>query len=135
MVAADNTCISTRSSPDNCGAVGNVCPASYNGVGQASCRNGTCRLSASLLLARRRYRSTWKLTLTFSLPLARRLPARHLSPSHARRQRPLLLRRISVRRSSLAVSGHPVDVRSFPSLSPRRPWTRRLASSSRARAR
>ncbi|BGP37331.1 hypothetical protein JCM10450v2_001238 [Rhodotorula kratochvilovae] len=39
------TCVSTRTSATNCGAIGNVCPGSYNGVGNPSCRNGFCRLS------------------------------------------------------------------------------------------
>ncbi|GAA5841473.1 hypothetical protein JCM9279_000665 [Rhodotorula babjevae] len=54
MATAQNTCISTRSSPDNCGAVGNVCPASYNGVGAASCRNGACRLNCPIGTSLRR---------------------------------------------------------------------------------
>ncbi|GAA6047742.1 hypothetical protein JCM3770_001755 [Rhodotorula araucariae] len=42
---AAGTCVNTRTSPENCGAVGNVCPGSYNGVGSSSCRNGVCRLT------------------------------------------------------------------------------------------
>lgn len=42
---AAGTCVNTRLDPDNCGAVGNACPASYNGVGERACRSGICRLT------------------------------------------------------------------------------------------
>ncbi|TNY23389.1 hypothetical protein DMC30DRAFT_444455 [Rhodotorula diobovata] len=45
VATAQNTCVSVISSADNCGAIGNVCPGSYNGVGEPSCRNRVCRLN------------------------------------------------------------------------------------------
>ncbi|GAA5970860.1 hypothetical protein JCM8115_007021 [Rhodotorula mucilaginosa] len=38
-------CVNLLADPNNCGAVGTVCPASYNGLGTPACRNGLCRLN------------------------------------------------------------------------------------------
>ncbi|GAA5865840.1 hypothetical protein JCM3774_003115 [Rhodotorula dairenensis] len=38
-------CISLTADANNCGTVGNVCPASYNGLGTPVCNNGLCRLA------------------------------------------------------------------------------------------
>lgn len=38
-------CLNLQSDPDNCGAQGNVCPTSYNGVGSRTCSFGQCRLA------------------------------------------------------------------------------------------
>ncbi|GAA5936406.1 hypothetical protein JCM3775_000812 [Rhodotorula graminis] len=44
-VASDaNTCVNTFTSPTNCGALGVVCPPSYNGIGIPQCRNRACIL-------------------------------------------------------------------------------------------
>lgn len=43
--AAGSTCVNIFTSVDNCGSVGNVCAASYNGVGTAKCSLATCGLS------------------------------------------------------------------------------------------
>lgn len=37
-------CLNLQSDPANCGAEGNVCPGSYNGVGTSACVFGTCAL-------------------------------------------------------------------------------------------
>ncbi|GAA6035086.1 hypothetical protein JCM8097_002177 [Rhodosporidiobolus ruineniae] len=42
---AAGTCVNTLTDAANCGAVGNVCPGSYNGVGTAACRSGLCKIS------------------------------------------------------------------------------------------
>ncbi|GAA6012533.1 hypothetical protein JCM10207_009033 [Rhodosporidiobolus poonsookiae] len=42
---AAGTCVNTLSDAANCGAIGNVCPASYNGIGSASCKSGQCRVA------------------------------------------------------------------------------------------
>lgn len=36
-----------KNDPNNCGEEGNVCPPSYNGIGQPICVNGQCALRAS----------------------------------------------------------------------------------------
>ncbi|GAA5831101.1 hypothetical protein JCM11251_005143 [Rhodosporidiobolus azoricus] len=41
---AAGTCVNTRTDADNCGAIGNVCPGSYNGIGTASCKSGLCKI-------------------------------------------------------------------------------------------
>ncbi|GAA5877672.1 hypothetical protein JCM1840_004980 [Sporobolomyces johnsonii] len=42
---SSGTCVSTTNDPDNCGAVGNVCPISYNGIGTPSCVASSCRIT------------------------------------------------------------------------------------------
>ncbi|GAA5951434.1 hypothetical protein JCM21900_004408 [Sporobolomyces salmonicolor] len=42
---ASGTCVSTTNDPDNCGSVGTVCAASYNGIGTPSCVASTCRIT------------------------------------------------------------------------------------------
>ncbi|CEQ39324.1 SPOSA6832_00824 [Sporobolomyces salmonicolor] len=42
---SSGTCVSTTNDPDNCGSVGNVCAASYNGIGTRSCVASTCRIT------------------------------------------------------------------------------------------
>jgi len=39
------SCFAINSDADNCGAPGNVCPASYNGIGSSVCRSGNCRIA------------------------------------------------------------------------------------------
>lgn len=46
--ASKTACIAKSVDVNNCGAEGNVCPSSYNGVGVATCRASKCRLSESL---------------------------------------------------------------------------------------
>ncbi|GAA5857354.1 hypothetical protein JCM8547_002236 [Rhodosporidiobolus lusitaniae] len=43
--AVGGACVNTRTDAANCGAIGNVCPQSYNGVGTPSCKSGTCKLT------------------------------------------------------------------------------------------
>ncbi|BGP53050.1 hypothetical protein JCM8202_004134 [Rhodotorula sphaerocarpa] len=38
-------CLDLSSDVQNCGAVGNSCPASYNGIGSAACGFGTCSIT------------------------------------------------------------------------------------------
>ncbi|KWU45707.1 hypothetical protein RHOSPDRAFT_32632 [Rhodotorula sp. JG-1b] len=38
-------CVNVNADPNNCGTVGTVCPASYNGLGTPACRNGLCRIN------------------------------------------------------------------------------------------
>lgn len=38
-------CFATDSDVSNCGAPGNVCPASYNGIGTAVCKSGQCKVA------------------------------------------------------------------------------------------
>ncbi|GAA5890895.1 hypothetical protein JCM6882_008849 [Rhodosporidiobolus microsporus] len=37
-------CFATSTDPNNCGLPGNVCPGSYNGIGDAACKSGNCRI-------------------------------------------------------------------------------------------
>ncbi|GAA5872444.1 hypothetical protein JCM16303_004519 [Sporobolomyces ruberrimus] len=41
----NRACFAVESDADNCGTPGNVCPASYNGIGTASCRSSTCKIT------------------------------------------------------------------------------------------
>ncbi|GAA5940555.1 hypothetical protein JCM1841_001268 [Sporobolomyces salmonicolor] len=52
------TCVATSSDPDNCGSVGNVCPASYNGIGTPSCSSGACRIVCPAGYSLRKAQST-----------------------------------------------------------------------------
>ncbi|GAA5905866.1 hypothetical protein JCM8208_003361 [Rhodotorula glutinis] len=45
VATPENTCVSLVTSPTNCGAIGNVCPPSYNGIGTPQCRNRACILN------------------------------------------------------------------------------------------
>ncbi|KPV76925.1 uncharacterized protein RHOBADRAFT_51906 [Rhodotorula graminis WP1] len=45
VATPQGTCVSLVTSPSNCGAVGNVCPGSYNGIGKPQCRNRNCQLN------------------------------------------------------------------------------------------
>ncbi|GAA5841475.1 hypothetical protein JCM9279_000666 [Rhodotorula babjevae] len=45
VATPQNTCVSLVTSPTNCGTLGNVCPASYNGIGVPACRGRVCILS------------------------------------------------------------------------------------------
>ncbi|GAA6060394.1 hypothetical protein JCM10212_004647 [Sporobolomyces blumeae] len=38
-------CFATGSDASNCGAPGNVCPASYNGIGASVCKAGQCKVA------------------------------------------------------------------------------------------
>ncbi|GAA5953367.1 hypothetical protein JCM8115_000506 [Rhodotorula mucilaginosa] len=38
-------CLNTQTDAANCGAPGNACPASYNGIGEAVCNFGLCRVA------------------------------------------------------------------------------------------
>ncbi|BGP19052.1 hypothetical protein JCM10213_009238 [Rhodosporidiobolus nylandii] len=51
---AAGTCVNTAVDADNCGAIGNVCPGSYNGIGTASCKSSTCKLTCPAGYAVRR---------------------------------------------------------------------------------
>lgn len=44
---ANYTCVKRGRDVNNCGSKGNVCPASYNGVGTAVCRKGSCGLKCT----------------------------------------------------------------------------------------
>lgn len=54
LSGAGNTCISFQRDVDNCGAVGNSCAASYNGVGARTCTRGVCRLACPAGTSQRR---------------------------------------------------------------------------------
>ncbi|GAA5896459.1 uncharacterized protein JCM6883_006912 [Sporobolomyces salmoneus] len=41
----NQACFAVESDVNNCGNPGNVCPASYNGIGSSSCRSGTCKIA------------------------------------------------------------------------------------------
>ncbi|TNY23390.1 hypothetical protein DMC30DRAFT_389847 [Rhodotorula diobovata] len=44
VATPQNTCVNLVTSEDNCGAIGNVCPPSYNGIGSPWCRSRQCGL-------------------------------------------------------------------------------------------
>ncbi|POY71502.1 hypothetical protein BMF94_5815 [Rhodotorula taiwanensis] len=50
-------CINLQTDTQNCGTQGNVCPASYNGVGAATCSFGSCRLACPINTYQRRAQS------------------------------------------------------------------------------
>ncbi|GAA5884950.1 hypothetical protein JCM6882_007166 [Rhodosporidiobolus microsporus] len=51
---AAGTCVNTLVDADNCGAIGNVCPGSYNAIGDASCKSGQCKITCPAGYAARR---------------------------------------------------------------------------------
>lgn len=97
VATPQNTCVNLVTSEDNCGAIGNVCPPSYNGIGSPWCRSRQCGLRASLLFLSLTSRPRAdRLTDFVRPPSPRRLSAGLLQQAHPGRPVPLLLRFISL---------------------------------------